>query len=89
MLPVYNCSQFYPYADKTSPCSGELHELTVHVDGLIESKKIQVCGAHTESFKELGQREKYSFMILSDTIIGEITPASLEGQGQQPTKERK
>lgn len=88
MQSVSKCSQYYPYAGKTSPCSGNVHELTIkYNDGWLKPTDIQVCDAHIQSFQELGQREKFQFTIEGDKIIGVITTTSLEGQ--LPTKEQK
>lgn len=88
MLLISNCSQFYPYAGKTIPCSGNVHELTTEYnDKRIKPTKTPVCDNHMESFKELGQRPKFEFTIIGDTIIAVITTTSPEGQ--RPSQEKK
>ena len=88
MQSMSKCSQYYPYAEKTSPCGGNVHELTIKYKvGRVKSLNTPVCDAHMQSFKELGQRKQYQFTIEGDKIIGVITPTSPEGQPS--TKERK
>lgn len=88
MQLVSKCSQYYPYAGKTSPCSGNVHELKIiYNDGWLKPTDIQTCDAHMQSFQELGKRQKFQFTIEGDKIIGVITPTSLEGQ--RSTKEQK
>lgn len=88
MFSISNCSQYYPYAGKTSPCGGNVHELTTEYnDKQIKPMKIPVCDNHMEPFKELGQRPNFEFTIIEDRIIGVITPTSSEGQRQ--SQERK
>lgn len=88
MLSISNCSQFYPSVGKTSPCGGNIHQLTTkYTDNRIPPTDIQVCDSHMESFKELGQRPKFELTIIEDRIIGVITPMSSEGQ--RPSQETK
>lgn len=88
MLSIENCSEFYPYAGKTSPCGGNVHMLTTKMDdNRIKPTDIKVCDSHMESFKELGQRPKFQFTVIEDSIIGVITPMSSERQ--RPSQEKK
>lgn len=88
MLPISNCSQFYPYAGKTSPCDGQVHELTIeYIDKRMNPTNVQVCDAHLNSFNELRRRKTFEVEIINDKIIGVISHFSSEGQ--KPSKEQK
>lgn len=87
MQSVSQCSQYYPYAGKTQPCSGNVHELTVKTEAIATPyEDIIVCEAHIQSFKKLGQREGFLFAIVGDNIIGEIAHSE---EGQSPKKEQR
>ncbi|VVA44100.1 conserved hypothetical protein [Candidatus Roizmanbacteria bacterium] len=86
MQSVSKCSQYYPYAGKTSLCGGNVHELIINYND--NPTEIIVCDSHMESFKALGERERFKFTIEGDKIIGAIAlTTSLEWQ--RPKKERK
>jgi len=85
MQAISQCSQYYPYANKTDPCHGNVHKINIQWEVLgnfpypQEIEGILVCDGHMESFIGLGQREDYQYRIKKDSIIGTISP-SIEGQ---------
>jgi len=92
-MPITHCSQFYPYAAKdTIPCSGDVHRFTIrrriHREPPMfdTSTLMDVCDAHTPSFRTLMERPGYFHEIMGDEVIGEIAPQTIEGK--PPTKEQ-
>jgi len=92
---MQHCGQHYPYAGKTSPCSGTVHDVTIRrepngINPVVMQPESAgtVCDGHMQSFIELGHRETYRFSIISKKSVGVIDePQTIEKQAVKREKE--
>lgn len=73
------CDQFYPYAGKNEPCSGNVHEVFTKYDPTegqsgdnTEYSGGRVCDGHMQSFVNTGKNRKNPFSIVRSELIGSI-----------------
>lgn len=84
MKQIVHCNQYYPWAGKNDPCSGQVFHVYTNNksrDGYSEDKTEYdgglVCEGHMKSYEELADRtaEYRGFIIVRKEVVGTIGTA--------------